>query len=96
MHVAQIAQLEEQVRLLAAGLNLPVGDPRTVIPRDAIVAAQTQEVTPAVKLLRDLTNPERSQRGGNQFLAGFFGGSSAGLSLLEAKRIVEAAAQLPE
>ena len=95
-HAVQIAQLEKQVRLLAAGLDLPVNDPRAVIPRDAIIAARTQKLAPAVKLLRDLVDPKWSHRGHNHFLAGFFGGPTSGLSLLEAKRIIDAAAQLPE
>lgn len=48
----RISQLEEEVRLLAAGLNIQVGDPATVIPREVIVAARTHKAPAAVRLLR--------------------------------------------
>lgn len=86
----RISQLEEQVRLLAAGLNIKVGDPAAVIPRDVIVAARTQKAPAAVKLLRSSTIPAELTERRKSFLGQLV--KPTGLTLLEAVRIVDAAA----
>lgn len=86
----RIRQLEEQVRLLAAGLNIQVSDPGTVIPREVIIAARNQETSAAVKLLRSAPGAAEPINRRTSFLGRLF--KPAGLTLLEAVRIIDAAA----
>ena len=48
-------QLEEQVRLLAAGLGLRVDDPSEVIPAEVVALARNGQQAEAVKALRRTT-----------------------------------------
>jgi ribosomal protein L7/L12 len=48
-------ELEEQVRLLAAGLGLRVADPSEAIPAEVIALARTGQQAEAVKALRSTT-----------------------------------------
>ena len=67
-----------------------------MIPQDAIVAAQTLKFARSVKLLPDLTTPAPVpiSKGRNRFFAALVSKQSAGLTLFEATRIVDAAASL--
>ncbi len=82
------ALLEEQVRLLAAGLNLAVDDPTQVIPPAVIAAARAGADSEAAKEIRVLPKP-----GSPEFVKGLFGRPKRptnDLSLLEAVRILKA------
>jgi urease gamma subunit len=48
----QIEQLEQQVRLLAAGLGLQVEDPASVIPAEVLKLARDGKQAEAVRVLR--------------------------------------------
>ena len=49
----QVARLEEQVRLLAAGLGLRVDDPTDAIPAEVLALARDRKQVEAVKALRE-------------------------------------------
>lgn len=88
---ARITELEEQVRLLAAGLNLEVRDPGSVIPEHVIAVAQGGELVAAVKLLRALAAPPRPIGQRNRSIVAWLNEQSSGMTLLGAKRVVDAA-----
>jgi hypothetical protein len=83
----RVTQLEQQVRLLAAALDLWVDDPANVIPSEVIALIQQHKTLPAgARILRDNV-PAPTARQQESSVVRFF--RSGSLTLIQAKRIVD-------